>query len=239
VQLEVGNTATAFALTSSAWTPGGYTSPAIILERSNDGGATFVLVRRTSVDTVLNGGVTVPVSTKRYTATDYEAARPGTVLYRAQAVDINAASGNVISSGYTTNLSLTTTSDGRYWLKAVTNPALNTGAVKVKAGPTFSMVEDTAIMRPFGRREAVVVAGDMHGQDGPLTLYAFTTAEWEALSALVTYQGTLLYQEPFLDSAGRGLQKWIRLVDDRQGERLSAGTDRSWSGRYVEVDKGY
>lgn len=238
VQCEPGTTPSAFTLPAVGWSVGGFVSPSIVLERSNDGGDTWLTVRRTVTDAILNGGVTVDSTAQRYTAIDHEAARPGVVLYRARQVAMLSAT--IVASDYTPNYALTTTSDGQVWLKAVADPTLN-AAVRVRRnsfdGP---IVEDLAVYRPLGREnEAVVIANDMYGEDGDsLTLMSSTPEEYRQALALARHQGVLLLQSLDVDEDGRGRQWWIRAVTPRQRAWNENPAHKEISFGYVDMGAG-
>lgn len=234
VQLEAAVAPTAFSVPTATWTQGGFGTGAVILERSNDGGAVWLTVRRATVDVITNGGVTVDARTQRYSVTDFEAARPGDVLYRARYVAVLASA--VVNSDWTANYILTTSSDGLAWLKAVDASGLNLSVALRRGSLGVQIDEDTGIFRPLGRAgEGIVISGDLYGHDGALTVLARTALEYEGALSLLTHQGTLLLQEPLIDSSGRGLQRWIRSTGLRTVTVADNPTYRDLAVSFVDV----
>lgn len=144
---------------------------------------------------------------QRLTIVDGEAPR-GTVYYRASLV--GTSPGIMVSTN--TAQSLATTTDGTWWLKNPTTPAANRGGIQLETKPKFTVAEQATVFRPIGRGYPVVVATDIGGEDGQGTIHTRTPAEHAAVLALLRTQGALLLQSPFTDTAGNGLQWFIRLL---------------------------
>lgn len=233
VQLETGATATAFGIASAAYSLGGVTSLDVLLQRSTDAGATWTQVRRPSTATVsAYGGVSIPSTTQAYTVLDSEAPRGTAVLYRA--VSRGTYAGQTLTSAYSANTSVTTVNDGTWWLKLVADQSLyagGAGGVKVSKGSLrFKVTEDLGVFRPLGKSTATVVAGDLGGEDGELTLEAVGDVEWATLVRLVKAQTPLLLQDP------NGTQKYVRWDSDREWSRFAgAAYRRTVPVSYVEV----
>lgn len=191
------------------------------IERSIDAGTTWETVR--GADAVIPG--------LGYDATvyDYEAKRGITVSYRARA--IGYAGDNVIASAWSTTSTVSVTNDGSWWLKAISDPTINKGEVRVLAGIGMSIEEDLGVFRPIGRNRAVVVSGTIYGSDGDYTVATSNDAEWLGVYTLATHQGTLLVQAP------DGSQKYVRVVTRRWTERGAVSAlQREITLGYVEVE---
>jgi hypothetical protein len=196
------------------------------------GGATLVhVVNRTQ------GGVTTAVrglvvdAAQRCTFADYEALRGVSVTYTAT-VTATYTTGTVAVSATGSSAAVTPTNDGTHWLKAPLASGLNIGAGNVhiqKGSPTFTREEDIGVFRPLGRSKAVVVAGDLEGEDGTFTLHTIGATEWANMNALIQHQSPLLWQD--LD----GSQKYVRVIS-RQYVKRSNGARREVSLTYVETD---
>lgn len=217
-QLEVGSSATTFTPPAPpAWSAGGYASLVNIVERSSDGGATWQQVR----------GSTTPDVNQTLTLTDYEAPR-GTVTYRAHAEGVSLGLTN--GSGYPANSTVTVTDDGTTWLKAVEAPALNLGAVRLQADPSRPIEETLGIFRPLGATEAVVVAGDIYGQDWNFEVYAQGSTEISAVDALLMHQGPLLAQ------TAMGDHRYLRVVQRSVTVSGTPSDPRArWAASAIEV----
>lgn len=234
VQLEVGTAATTFGVASAAWSVGGTTSYEMVVERSADAGLTWDTVRpNVTATTGPYGGTVVDSTTQTAVVYDYEAPRGVSLLYRATERATYATF--TLPSQASANAPVTTVNDGSWWMKAPLDPTLNMGGPGVlrvvKGSLSFSVEEDLGTFRPLGRRLAVVVSGDLGGEDGTLQLTSLGAAEWADLFALLTHQEPLLLQDP------DGSQKYVRINDSREWKR-DAGTvaRRVVNVPYVEVD---
>jgi hypothetical protein len=236
VQLETGTVATAFGIASVAWSLGGLSSAELILQRSSDAGGTWETVRPNVADTLgLTGGTSVTMAGQSATVYDYEAPRSGSLLYRAVERTVITSSSNPILSAYSANTTVTPVNDASWWMKAPLDPTINTGGPGVlrvvKGSLAFSIEEDLGTFRPLGRRNAVVVAGDLGGEDGSLQLTTLGAAEWAELLAVLTHQEPLLLQDP------DGSQKYVRINASREWRRDAGATARrTVTVPYVEVD---
>ena len=233
VQLETGTTATAFGIASAAYSLGGVTNLDVLLQRSTDAGATWTQVRRPAAAAVsVYGGVPIGTQAQAYEVLDSEAPRGQAVLYRA--VNRGTYAGQTLSSLYSANVSVTTVNDGTWWLKVVADQSLyvgGAGGVRVSKGSLrYTVTEDVGVFRPLGKREATVVAGDLGGEDGELTLESVGDAEWATLQRILKAQTPLLLQDP------NGTQKYVRWDGDREWTRFAgAAYRRTVPASYVEV----
>ncbi len=227
LQVEVGSSATTFSVATGAWTPGGYTSMTALVERSDDGGTTWTAV--------YGGPFTIDAATETYQILDYEASRGsqtvgGTPEYRAKAIAMNTANGLTISSDYTTPVTVATTNDGQWWLKSLVNPALNVSRVRVKENVPYKIEEEVGVFYPLGTGPAVVVHGDLHGENGSLQIITRGPAERTALDLLVGRQDTLFLQ----DQQGYGKRiQWVGRA--RVLEGTATPENSTYSLDYVQV----
>ena len=194
------------------------------IQRSDDGGTTYADVR--------NGVGLTPSASPNFKASviDYEAPRRTTgnlVRYRAKSV------GTVGTATFTspdgTSASVSTPTDSQHWLKDPTSASLNY-PVRLAVNPEVVVEEQTNVLRPLGRTDAVVVSGAIGGEDGSFIIYATTGAEWTAVQTLITTQRTLLLQDVF------GEQKYIRIIS-RGWTKVGTPTksDYEITCGYVEV----
>lgn len=169
------------------------------IQRSEDAGVTWTYVR---------GAEAVSISASPYTlsVSDYESKRTGSVLYRARAVGVLTSTGVTVTSAWTANVSVSPTSDSNHWLKCPEDSTLNTGNLAIMPNPDFQIEEQTEVLRPLGRTDAIVVSGAIGGSDGSFELYA-TSAQWDAVKTLLTTQATLLWQDSFNEN------RYIRIVN--------------------------
>lgn len=210
-------------LSAVALVTGSYVPPKYIdYERSDDGGTTWTAVR--------NGtGVTATGSTP-VVVVDYEAPRGYAVYYRSR---IRATyTGGFLNTGPWSSGTVTVTIAADKWnLKVPQSDPLNVYNLRVVVDPQEDITEDLGVFRPLDRRYPVVVAGKLGGWDGEFTIATITTAEWDAVKALVEAQRVLLLQSPF------GWEKYIRIINGAR--TLIQGTTttprRQVTFQYVEV----
>jgi hypothetical protein len=191
------------------------------LERSVDGGTTY--------ETVRGGDELYPDVSFAASAYDYEVKRGITAKYRARSIGITGtASAN---SAYSTVSNLAITSDSKFWLKAVSTPALNYGAATVLNRLGITVEENLGVYRPIGRTLPIVVSGTISGSDGQLEIVTTTSAAWDAVYALSVYQYTVLLQEPTND------QKYVRFISrDWEEQLVGAIKQRILRINYVQVN---
>lgn len=236
VQLETGSAATTFGVASVAWSLGGLSSAELIIERSTDAGGTWETVRPNVGATLGSGGGTsVTLAEQRATVYDYEAPRGVALLYRAIERSTLISSGGVLPSAYSANASVTSVNDGAWWIKAPLDPTINAGGPGVlrvtKGSLSFTRDEDLGTFRPLGRSNAVVVAGDLGGEDGSLQLTTLGASEWAVVEPLLTHQEPWLLQDP------DGSQKYVRINTAREWTRdAGSAARRVVRVPYVEVD---
>jgi hypothetical protein len=205
-------------VTAGAGGPGG---TYFVIERSVDGGTTWVAVRGASN--------TAPNLAYGATATiyDYEAMPATALLYRVRTVLVSG--NNVIPSANSatagTTLTLTT-----WWVKDVNNPALNMSLCDAQQNVRNRKGDSTPIY-PAGRKNPIVLRGPVHGADSSFRTVVQTEADRTAVLTLFTVQETVLIQDP------RGRQwyaEWIGDLTDSQfrDNQPHYAIERKW----VEVD---
>ena len=199
-----------------------YVSQYFEIHRSDDAGVIY--------DQLRNAANLTPSGTYVATAYDYEAARDVVAYYRARAIGIDANS-NEFATAWSTVVQVFTSSDGTWWFKAIDNPALNLGSVRVLKDIDVNIQEPNTIFRPLGSNRPIVIAGPIQGEDGTYNIKTLNETEWDNFLPLLNYQGVLLVQDPL------GNQKYIRLVSrDWIAETQSGSIYREINAGYVEVD---
>lgn len=202
---------------------GSYTSQYFDVHRSDDAGYIYAGVR--------DGENLTPNGSYVATAIDYEAPRGGVSWYRARAVGVNASS-EEFPSAWSTVQQVLITNDNTWWFKAVTNPSINLGSIRVLAELDTNIDEPNTVFRPLGATRPIVVAGPLQGEDGIYSIKTVNETEWDDLYPLIEYQGTILVQDPL------GNQKYIRIISRTwSAESKQDGTVyRDIDLAYVEVD---
>ena len=200
-----------------------YSSQYYDVHRSDDEGAIYAGVR--------NGENLTPNASFVATAVDYEAPRGNVSYYRARSVGVDA-NGNEFPSAWSTVSQVLITNDETWWFKAIDDPDLNLGSVRVLAQLDTNIDEPNTVFRPLGATRPTVVAGPLQGEDGIYSIKTVTETEWDDLYPIVTYQGTILVQDP------QENQKYIRVTARTfSAESKSGGViHRDLDLAYVEVD---
>lgn len=200
----------------------GFTSQYFQVQRSNDGGSSWSLLR--------NGDDIGPDGSFEATVLDYEAPRGLTVRYRARSIGVSGE--ERIPSDWSAAIpQVLVTNDGTWWLKAVADPSLNTGSVRVQNPLSISVEEPHTVFRPLGTNLPIVVTGLIGGEDATLEILTMTDAEWTSIEDILLHQGVLLIQSP------QGDQRYARVVTRSWDESYSVGRlTRRVTVSYYEVD---
>jgi len=202
----------------------GLSSQYFEVERSNDAGVTYSVIRE--------GEDITPNASFIGTTEDYEAPRGIVVYYRTRAVGVDASS-NEFPSAYGTVQQVLVTNDETWWFKAIGDPDINLGSVRVLAQLDTNIEEPNTIFRPLGATRPIVVAGPLQGEDGIYSIKTITEAEWDDFYPMLNYQGTILVQDPLEN------QKYIRITARTfTAESMQDATiHRNIELAYVEVDE--
>ena len=209
-------------LTLEGGNPVGFTSQYFQVQRSDNSGVTWALLR--------DGNNVTPSGSYTAEVLDYEAPRGLTVRYRARSIGVSGEE-RIPSAWSAVIPQVLVTNDGTWWLKAVTAPTLNTGSLQVTGPLSVAVEEEHVVFRPLGKNLPIVVSGLIGGRDGSYRIIASTDTEWDALDAILMHQGVLLVQDP----AGR--QSYIRAVNRNWMEAYSAGRIvREVTFDFYEVD---
>lgn len=195
-------------------------SVAANLQYSDDGGVTWNSVRNGS-------SVAIGPSPSSVTVYDYEATPGVARTYRVQVT--YEATPNIITSAWVqagpVTLTLTT-----WWVKDVTNPALNKSLCDAQQH-VRNRKGDSVAVYPAGRTKPLVLRGPVHGVDGTFRTVVKTEAERTAALALFAAQDSILIQDP------RGRQWYAEWIGDLSDSQFRDGQphyaiQRNW----VEVD---
>jgi len=206
-------------LTVTGAIPTGFTSQYFNVYRSIDAGVTYEILR--------DGEELTPSASYVATAVDYEAPRGIVVYYRARAIGIDSAS-EEFPSAYSTVQQVLITNDESWWFKAVTEPDINLGSIRVLAELDTSIEEANTVFRPLGATRPIVVAGPLQGEDGIYSIKTINETEWDNFYPILTYQGIILVQDPF------GNQKYIRVIS-----RTWSAASQSDGIIYRDIDLAY
>jgi hypothetical protein len=199
---------------------GFFDSQVFQVQRSDDAGGTWA--------DVTGGDALVPDGLSEASVFDYAAPRAVTADYRVRS--IGTLGEDEVSSDWSASVSVSVTNDLSWWLKAVSNPALNRGFPKVAPGFQVVADEQVGVFRPIGRRTAVVISSGLQGEDGSFTISTVGDSEFDGVWAVVSHTGSLLLQTP------QGEQKYIRIIDRSFSRSGTLGNSQNeLSIKYVEV----
>lgn len=130
---------------------------------------------------------------------DYTAPRGSAVVYTATITA--AATAPQITSPEATG-TVTTLNATSWEMRSLDAPMTYFATDVPVAGVNWTQYEGVTVFRPLGSRRPVVVAGDLHGDDGSLAFTTSTRLSWETLKSMVDVQGELLLTSPFRSAAG-------------------------------------
>ena len=137
----------------------------------------------------------------------------GTAVSYTARVTTAATASPQLSSTYGTGTVTPTAATGWEFTSLDTAVSVSDYASPVTA-ITFTRAEANAVFRPLGSTKAVVISGDMTGDDGSLTWTTSNRAAWETVKNLLIYQGPMRVTSPFTQSAG-GNESWIIRLTSR------------------------
>jgi hypothetical protein len=206
---------------TGATVSGSFDSQIFQVQRSDDSGSTW--------SDITGGDALVPDGLAEASIVDYAAPRGATAAYRVRA--IGTLGENEVASDWSSAVNVSVTNDLTWWLKAITDPTLNKGSLKVNPGFESNPKEQVGVFRPIGRRTAVIVSSGLQGEDGEFKISTSGDSEFDDVWALATHTGSLLLQTPQAE------QKYIRIVD-RSYSRAGTVTNpqNEVTIVYVEVD---
>jgi hypothetical protein len=211
-----------FTITGQALS-GTYVSQIFDLHRSDNNGVIYAAVR--------NGEELVPNASFVVVAVDYEAPRGIVAYYRARSIGIDS-NGNEFPSDWSIVSQVLITNDETWWFKAIDEPEYNLGSIRVLAELDTNIEEPNTVFRPLGSTRPIVVAGPLQGEDGIYSIKTVTEDEWDDLYPLITYQGTILVQDP------QANQKYIRVTARTWSaeSKANGAIYRNLDLAYVEVE---
>jgi hypothetical protein len=201
------------------------TTPAwdhVVVERSNDDGATWVGVRNGDVDIAV--GDTLALY-------DYESGNGETVVYRAQAQRTSTTGGltQVTVSPWSLSSTPTSWSSTSVWLKSPVFPGFNT-TIRLGAFGTFTRSISRGVFPIVGRSRPVVVSDVRQGLEGQMTVAVRSVAELNAIRFMSDVSATVLLQTPPSYNFG---SKYLALGDEHE-DRINIVASNPY--RWVQFD---
>lgn len=198
----------------------GTTTDRVELQRSVDGGTTWLPVRNTQRD---DGTFDTTAAT---TILDYEAPNGTLCSYRARS--LHNYSG-IYAAGAWSTTATATWSATDWWIKHPNIPALNLRLTKAMF--SYANVERVArqtAFQPLGAALPVVVSDTRGGATGSVVLQLATLAEQNALDALLDTVGALLLQGPVAEGHP---DRYVRFGDHAAVRTV----DKSWALQTTET----
>lgn len=204
-----------FAATGGVW-------KYVTVERSNDGGATWTVVRSVNHTQVFG---------ESFVAYDYESCNGELVQYRARA--IGSLGGQDISSDWSAVSAAVAWSSTKTWLKSLTEPTINM-TLSIKEVPTLKRRNPQGVFDIPDRTDPIVVSSGRKLSEGTVTFLTMTVQELAGLEQLLNRSEVLLLQTPAVDGWGC---KYIACgdVDENRVSRLARHPHRDVVVPFLEV----
>ncbi len=178
---------------------------AVELERSDDGGVTWVPVRAWDTDVDYSGIAPVNGDSVLW---DWEAPPGIPVKYRARNLKAFAL-GEWGSSDWVQSSNAQWDTD-QWWIKHPRLYGLNV-TIKVRSQATYTRVAQQGVFKVLNREDPVVISGGKRAlPNGEITFRSLTTAERDALDALLDEDDALLLQAP---PTHGWPDRWVRFGD--------------------------
>jgi len=219
--LTQNDTAATVTATVTGTSSAGYSSPLVTLQR-NDGFGWVDVRGATRVPASFGVGLVL---------VDREARRGFLSQYRAR-ISATYTGGAVNDSAWSATGNVTLALPATWNLRSPEEPSLDILNLNVVGGVDSTLGEELGVFRPIDRRYPVVVAGELTGWDGSLTVDLLGSLQWQELEAVMECQRVLLLQTPY------GKQQYIRLLPS--GKVTLRGTPtaprRRVSLSYVETE---
>lgn len=196
----------------------------IEVQRSIDGGATWVDVRGATYVATVDSGAT------DFTVTDYEVPNGVDANYRARATYLS--SGQPITGSWVES-SAESWNSTDCWLKAPNDPTLNT-TFKLGGRDEYRRRRRSGVFEVLSADAPVVVSDVRSTRSGVLRVVTESAAEAAALSDLLDGAAVLLVQFPSsMDIA----DAYLAVLDDTEVFRMESAdlVNRMWALSYVEV----
>ena len=137
----------------------------------------------------------------------------------------------------TATLSTVTTGTVTNWeLRSVNNPATYLNTSVPVTGISFEQYEGQTVYRPIGSNYPVVVAGNIGGDDGTMTITTTNQTVWDDIKEILDLQSDLYLVSPFVDSTGLARRWFIRVTGRSWVESgVPAAQVRTATVSFVEV----
>lgn len=208
--------------TGAPWTRGGLSgTQSVEVQRTYDDGATWE-----PVPTMSALSLSGLAATQQLAPSDYSA-RPNTpVRYRARSSATDGALS--LTSAWSATTAAVTVAVTAFWLKNPANPAMN-ARLTVAGDLASNRPAAQGNFRPVGRNRAVVVHGDVYGEEFQLPLTFRTEADYDAFQALRDARTTLLLQSDMTR------QWWVVVGPDAQATLVNNASRKTAPFRQVSA----
>lgn len=138
----------------------------------------------------------------------------------------------------TATLSTVTTGSATSWeLRGVDQPAAYLSTALPVTAINFDVYEGQTVFRPLGSNYPVVVAGDIGGDDGTMTIVTTSQTTWDTIKSILDLQSNLYLVSPFVDSNNLARRWFIRVTGRSWVESgVPSAQVRTATVSFVEVE---
>lgn len=122
-------------------------------------------------------------------------------------------------------------------LRSVEEPATYVNITVPVTGISFEQYEGQTVYRPIGSNYPVVVAGNIGGDDGTMTIVTTSQSKWDDIKEILDLQSNLYLVSPFPNSSGTSRRWFIRVTGRSWVESgVPAAQVRTATVSFVEVE---
>lgn len=136
-----------------------------------------------------------------------------------------------------TRSTVTTGSATAWELRSVDDPNTYYNFTVPVTGINFDQYEGQTVFRPLGSNYPVVVAGDIGGDDGSMTIVTTNQTTWDNIKTMLDLQSDLYLVAPFVDSNNLARRWFVRVTGRSWVESgVPAAQVRTATVSFVEVE---
>lgn len=173
-------------------------------------------------------------STGTVTVYDYFVPRGTSIVYGAL---VNTGTVTPFNQSVVTLSTVTTGSATAWELRSVDSPNTYYNFTVPVTGINFDQYEGQTVFRPLGSNYPVVVAGDIGGDDGSMTIVTTNQTTWDNIKTMLDLQSDLYLVAPFVDSNNLARRWFVRVTGRSWVESgVPAAQVRTATVSFVEVE---
>lgn len=168
------------------------------------------------------------------TAYDYFVPRGTSITYGALT---NTGTVTPFLQSAVATAAVTTGSATAWELRSVDDPNTYYNFTVPVTGINFDQYEGQTVFRPLGSNYPVVVAGDIGGDDGSMTIVTTNQTTWDNIKTMLDLQSDLYLVAPFVDSNNLARRWFVRVTGRNWTESgVPAAQVRTATVSFVEVE---